>query len=129
MRLNGRSVCLAREVGSEAVPYALVPYPTPLTFLFPDINGNVGPYQYLMLYSVSQTVTVPRVLETLEFPKTPDAAAYLRGVVDEYQSGHVFRDQVDFMAWEADALSRLTPDSTVEEGHQLIFNPSCYLKR
>lgn len=119
--INGRAVCLAREVGSEAVPYALVQYPTPLIFLFPDTNGNVGPFQYLMLYSVSQSVTVPQVLETLEFPETPDAAAYLRGVVDEYQAGHVFREQVDFVTWEADALSRLTPDSTLEEAHQLIF--------
>lgn len=42
--INGRAVCLAREVGSEAVPYALVQYPTPLIFLFPDTNGNVGPF-------------------------------------------------------------------------------------
>lgn len=119
--INGRAVCLAREVGSEAVPYALVQYPTPLIFLFPDINGNVGPFQYLMLYSVAQSVTVPQVLETLEFPETPDAVAYLRGVVDEYQAGHVFHEQVDFVTWEANALSRLTPDSTLEEAHQLIF--------
>ncbi|MEZ4590964.1 MAG: PDZ domain-containing protein [Chloroflexota bacterium] len=51
----------------------------------------------------------------------PDAAAYLRGVVDEYQASYVFRNQVDFVAWEAEALSRLAPDSTLTEVHTLIY--------
>lgn len=119
--INGREVCLMKNVGRGTVPYAMVAFPTPRKFIFPDENGNVGPFEYMLLYSSSPTVTVLQVLETLEFPQTPDAAAYLRGLVDEYQANYVFRDQVDFVAWEAEVLTRLTPDSPLEEAHQLIF--------
>ena len=115
--VNGREVCLYRNSLKETVPYALVQYPTPWPRLFPA----EGPYQFLLLFSASPTVTVLDVLETVSFPETPDAAAYLRGVVDEYEATYVFRDQVDFVAWEADALARLTPNSTLAEAHQLIF--------
>ena len=115
--INGRDVCFLRENQSETVRHAFVQYPEPWPRFFPV----EGLYQFLMISSWSPTVPVPQVLETLEFPETPDAAAYLRGVVDEYQASYVFRDQVDFVAWEADALTRLTPNSTLAEAHQLIF--------
>lgn len=116
-QVNGRDSCLFRESQSDTVSPAFVQYPEPWPRYFPA----QGPYQFLLLSSWSPNVSVLEVLETVDFPETPDAAAYLRGVVDEYEASYVFREQVDFAAWEAEAVARLTPDSTLEEAQQLIF--------
>lgn len=116
-QVNGRDVCLFRESQGEPVRHAFVQYPKPWPRYFPA----EGPYQFLLLSSTSPAVPLLRVVKALEFPETPDAAAYLRGVVDEYQARHVFRDQVDFVGWEAEALSRLSADSTLAEAHQHVF--------
>lgn len=116
--INGRSVCLMANNGKGS---ALVAYPTPWSFLFPNKNGAMGPFHFLQLETTSAAMPLLAILETLDFPETPDAAAYLRGVVDAYQADYIFRDQVDFVAWEKEALARLTPDRSLDEVRQLLL--------